>query len=250
MKMIIESEVTRAEALVERYMGLPPETIDLFSFNVDALRKAPADFGRAISALRQVARKSSPTQADAAYAVNVVDLIAELAQRPQLPAPIQKLWAVEEDIRTAGGLWTLKHLVTIALAFAGVLVGSTKAMTLGYEMFAYAALALIVASGTLHLTHSKNAATKVPVYTIGALIAFGMLNTLFAPNVGFLVLLVCAIAFMAGSFLSLFDSKNGRAGAELYAEEYQQVEELRAEEFNYYKVTAGNDMSEPIDRLS
>ena len=117
-------------------------------------------------------------------------------------------------------------------------------------MFAYVALALIVASGTLHLTHSKNAATKVPVYTIGGLIAFCMLNTLFAPNVGFLVLLVCAIAFMAGSFLSLFDSKNGRAGAELYAEEYQQVEELRAEEFNYYKVTAGNDMSEPIDRLS
>ena len=45
MKMIIESEVKRAEALVERYMGLPPETIDRFSFNVDALRKAPADFG-------------------------------------------------------------------------------------------------------------------------------------------------------------------------------------------------------------
>ena len=70
MKMIIESEVKRAEALVERYMGLPPETIDLFSFNVDSLRKAPADFGRAISALRQVAGIRSPSQADAAYAVN------------------------------------------------------------------------------------------------------------------------------------------------------------------------------------
>lgn len=88
--------------------------------------KAPADFGRAISALRQVADISSPSQADAAYAVNVVDLIAELAQRPQLPAPIQKLWAVEKGIRTAGGLWTLKHLVTIALAFAGVLVVALK----------------------------------------------------------------------------------------------------------------------------
>ncbi len=250
MKLIIESEVKRAEALVERYMGLPPETIDLYSFNVDALRKAPADFGRAISALRQVAGKSRPSQADAAYAVNVVDLIAELAQRPQLPAPIQKLWAVEEGIRTAGGLWTLKHLVTIALAFAGVLVGNTKAMTLGYEMFAYVALALIVASGALHLTHSSNASMKVPVYTIGALVAFCVLNTLFAPNIGFLVLLVCAFAFMAGSFLSLFDSKNGRTDAELYPEEYQPVEGLRAEEFNYYKVTTGNDMSEPIDRLS
>ena len=160
MKMIIESEVKRAEALVERYMGLPPATIDLFSFNVDALRKAPADFGRAITALRHVAGKKNPSQADAAYAVNVVDLIAELAQRPQLPAPIQKLWAVEEGIRTAGGLWTLKHLVRIALAFAGVLVGSTKTLTLGYEMFAYLALAVIVASGALHLTHSKNAAQR------------------------------------------------------------------------------------------
>jgi hypothetical protein len=36
----------------------------------------------------------------------------------------------------------------------------------------------------------------------------------------------------------------------LYPEEYQPVEGLRAEEFNYYKVTTGNDMSEPIDRLS
>ncbi len=250
MKMIIESEVKRAEALVERYLGLPPETIDLFSFNADALRKAPADFGRAITALRQVAGKNSPSQADAAYAVNIVDLIAELAQRPQLPAPIEKLWAVEEGIRNAGGLWTLKHLATIALAFAGVLVGSTKAMTLGYEMFAYVALALIVASGTLHLTHSKNAGTKVPVYTIGALVAFCVLNTLFAPNIGFLVLLACAVAFMVGSFLSLFDGKNGSTGAEVYPEDYQPVEALRAEEFNYYKVTTGNDMSEPIDRLS
>ncbi|MBV7547569.1 hypothetical protein KW849_14850 [Pseudomonas sp. PDM26] len=250
MKMIIESEVKRAEALVERYMGLPPETIDLFSFNADALRKAPADFGRAITALRHVAGKNNPSQADAAYAVNVVDLIAELAQRPQLPAPIQKLWAVEEGIRNAGGLWTLKHLVTIALAFAGVLVGSTKTLTLGYEMFAYLALASIVASGALHLTHSKNAGTKVPVYTIGALVAFCVLNTLFAPNIGFLVLLVCAFGFMVGSFLSLFDGKNGNNDAELYSEEYHPVEALRTEEFNYYKVTTGNDMSEPIDRLS
>lgn len=250
MKMIIESEVKRAEALVERYMGLPPESIDLFSFNADALRKAPADFGRAITALRQIAGKSNPSQADAAYAVNVVDLIAELAQRPQLPAPIQKLWAMEEGIRNAGGIWTLKHLVTIALAFAGVLVGSTKTLTLGYEMFAYLALAVIVASGALHLTHSNNAGTKVPVYTIGALVAFCVLNTLFAPNIGFLGLLVCAIGFMVGSLFSLFNGKNSRNGAELYPEEYHPAEGLRTEEFNYYKVTTGNDMSEPIDRLS
>jgi hypothetical protein len=248
MKMIIESEVKRAEALVERYMGLPPETIDLFSFNADALRKAPADFGRAITALRQVAGKNNPSQADAAYAVNVVDLIAELAQRPQLPAPIQKLWAVEEGIRKAGGLWTLKHLVTIALAFGGVLVGSTKTLNLGYEMFAYLALAVIVASGALHLTHSTNAGTKVPAYTIGALVAFCVLNTLFAPNIGFLVLLVCAIGFMAGSFLSLFnDGNNGSTDAGL--PEAFQPNETRPEEFNYFWVTANNDMSEPIDRL-
>ena len=40
MKMLIESEVKRAEALVERYMGLPPDSIDLFSFN--ALWRSPA----------------------------------------------------------------------------------------------------------------------------------------------------------------------------------------------------------------
>jgi len=77
-----------------------------------------------------------------------------------------------------------------------------------------------------------------------------MLNTLFAPNIGFLVLLVCAIGFMVGSFLSLFDGKNGSTGAELYPEDYQPAEAFRTEEFNYFKVTTGNDMSEPIDRLS
>lgn len=73
MKMHIESEVKRAEALVERYMGLLPDSIDLFNFNADALRKAPADFGRAIAALRRLAGKSNPSQVDAAYAVNVVE---------------------------------------------------------------------------------------------------------------------------------------------------------------------------------
>jgi hypothetical protein len=250
MKMLIESEVKRAEALVERYMGLPPDSIDLFSFNADALRKAPADFGRAISALRQVAGKANPSKADATHAENLVELIAELAQGPKLPTPIQKLWEVEESIRNAGGLWTLKHLVTIALAFACVLVGSTKTLTLGYEMFAYVALALIVASGALHLTHSKNAGTKVPVYTIGGLVAFCVFNTLFAPNIGFLVLLVCAIGFMAGSFLSLFaDGKSSSSGAEFDPEAYQPVVGLRTDEPNPYWVTAGNDMSEPIDNL-
>ncbi|TCV51378.1 hypothetical protein [Pseudomonas sp. 460] len=250
MKMLIESEVKRAEALVERYMGLPPDSIDLFSFNADALRKAPAGLGRAIRALRQVAGKPNPSKADVANAEKLVELIAELAQGPKLPTPIQKLWAVEEGIRNAGGLWTLKHLVTIALAFAGVLVGSTKTLTLGYEMFAYVALALIVASGALHLTHSKNAGTKVPVYTIGGLVAFCVFNTLFAPNIGFLVLLVCAIGFMAGSFLSLFtDGKSSSSGAEFDTEAYQPVEGLRTEEPNPYWVTAGNDMSEPIDNL-
>lgn len=250
LKMIIDSEVKRAEGLVERYLGLPPESIDLFSFNVDALRKPPADFVRAITAVRQTAVKNNPSQADAAFIVSMVDLIAEMSQRPQLPAPIQKLWAVEEGIRRAGGLWTLKHLLTIALAFAGVLVGGTKSLTLGYELFAYFALALIVGSGALHLTHSKHAATKVPLYTIGGLLAFCLLNTLFAPNIGFMVLLVCAIGFMVGSFLSLFGGKSHSGAAELTVEEYQPVEAFRVEEFNYYKVTEGNDMSEPIDRLS
>lgn len=249
MKMIIKSEVKRAETLVERYMGLQPETIDLHTFNADALRKAPADFCRAIDALRQIAGKSNPSQADATYAVNVVDLIAEMAQRPKLPAPIPKLWAVEEGIRNAGGLWTLKHLVTFALAFAGVLVGGTKTLSLGYELFAYIALALIVASGALHLTHSKNAGTKVPVYTIGGLVAFCVLNTLYASNIGFLLLLACAIGFMVGSFLSLFEGKNGSTAGE-YPEDYQPGEALRKEEYNPFKVTIGNDMSEPIDRLS
>lgn len=123
-------------------------------------------------------------------------------------------------------------------------------MSFGYEIFAYIALALIVASGALHLTHSKNAGTKVPVYTIGGLIAFCVLNALFAPSVGFLVLLVCAIAFMAGSFLGMFtDGKSSSTGAEFYPEAYQPVEALRTEEPNPYWVTVGNDMSEPIDNL-
>ncbi|MBU0521647.1 MULTISPECIES: hypothetical protein [Pseudomonas] len=251
MKMIIESEVKRAEVLVEHYMGLPPETIDLFSFNADALRRAPADFGRAITALRQIAVKNNPSQADVAYAVSAVDLIAELAQGQKLPAPIQKLWTVEEGIRNAGGLWTLKHLVTIVLAFAGVLVGSTKTLTFGYEMFAYIALALIIASGALHLTHSKNAEMKVPAFTLGGLGVFCVLNTAYAPSIGFLALLVCAIAFMAGSFLSqLAGTKSSTTGAELYPEDYEPAEALRPEEYNPFKVTIGNDMSEPIDRLS
>lgn len=59
MKMIIKSEVKRAEALIENYMGLPPETIDLYSFNVDALRKVPAIFVRAISVLADCGRSST-----------------------------------------------------------------------------------------------------------------------------------------------------------------------------------------------
>jgi hypothetical protein len=251
MKMVIESEVKRAVALIERYMGLPPESIDLHNFNADALRKAPADLRRAISVLRQVAAKSSPSRADEAYAMHAVDLIAALTQRPQLPAPILKLWEVEESIRNADGLWTLKHLVTIALAFAGVLVGSTKNLSLGYEMFAYVALALIVGSGALHLTHSKTAEMKVPVYTLGGLAVFCVLNTVYAPSIGFLVLLVCAIGFMAGSFISLLaDGKSSASDSAFHPEAYEPSEALRTEEYNIYKVTVGNDMSEPIDRLS
>ncbi|AVX93275.1 hypothetical protein [Pseudomonas psychrophila] len=251
MKMIIEAEVKRAEALIERYMGLPPESIDLYNFNADALRKAPVDLGRAISALRQVAAKNSPSQSDEAYAVNAVDLIAALTRGPQLPAPILKLWEVEESIRNAGGLWTLKHLVTIALGFAGVLVGSTNSLSLGYEMFAYVALALIVGSGALHLTHSKNAEMEVPVYTFGGLAVFCVLNAVYAPSIGFLVLLVCAIAFMVGSFISLLaDGKSSATGSEFHPEAYEPSDVLRTEEYNLYKVTVGNDMSEPIDRLS
>jgi hypothetical protein len=250
MKMIIQSEVKRAEALVERYMGLPPETVDLYSFNANALRNAPADFGKAIDALRRVAGKQNPSQRDAAYAVNVVDLIAQLAQRPKMSAPIQKMWEMEEGIRDAGGAWTLKHLVTVVLATGGVLIGTTKALPLGYELFAYFALVVVIASGALHLTHSNNAATKVPVYTVGALVGFCLLNEVYAPSIGFLALLVCSIVFMAGSFLSLLTGTNkGGTSGNSYLDDYEAVP-METEEYNLYKVTAGNDMTPPIDNLS
>lgn len=249
MKMIIQSEVRRAEALVEGYMGLPSGTIDLDTFNPDAMRNAPVDFGRAINALKRVSGVQNPTQEHAAYAVNVVDLIAVLAQRPKLPAPLQKMWEMEEWIRDAGAAWTFKHLVTVVLAFAGVLIGTTKTLTLGWELFAYFALMVVVGSGALHLTHSKNASVRVPVYTLGSLSIFCLLNTVYGPAIGFLVLLVCAIGFVAGSALSLLGGDNNRTVGNSTLQDDFEISPMETEEYNLYKVTVGNDITQTIKNL-
>jgi len=248
MKIIIQAEVKRAEALVEGYMGLPPETITLDSFNTDALRNAPDDLAKAIKALNRVARAQNPTQEHAAYAVNVVDLIAEMAQRPKLPAPIQKMWEIEEGIRDAGAAWTFKHLVTVSLAFAGVLVGTSKTLPLGWELFAYFALVVVVASGALHLTHGKNAGTRVPIYTVGGLSMFCVLNTVYGPAIGFLVLFVGATIFMAGSALSLLGG-NDRAVRNNALQDDFEVMPMETEDYNLYKVTVGNDITQTIKNL-
>lgn len=40
MKAIIAAETKRAESLIEGFMGLPPETVDLATFNAAVLKQA------------------------------------------------------------------------------------------------------------------------------------------------------------------------------------------------------------------
>ncbi|RJX72665.1 hypothetical protein [Pseudomonas sp. LS-2] len=242
MKSVIAAEAKRAESLIEGYLSLPPDSIDLELFNPSVLNRAPKEFAQAVAAIQAVAAKSRPSQADAAYAVNVVDLMAEYAQRPRLSPATQKLWAAEQAIRESGVGLTLRHLVAIVLAIGGIVVGGSAEMSIGAQAYAYAALAFLVVSGALSLSHSRNAEINVPFFSLSALIGFCVITEKTGANVAFLALLATAVFFMVGTMLS-FNRTSGK-GPETYEPQLPPLAE-----YNPYVITEGNDMSEPLKNL-
>lgn len=242
MKAIIAAETKRAESLIEGFMGLPPETVDLATFNAAVLKQAPKEFVKAVEAIQRISEKAAPSQNDAAFAVNVVDLMAEYAQRPKMSPAIEPLWKAEHLVRESGLGWTLRHLLAVALSFGGLIAGASQDMSMNAQAYAYLALIFAVGSGALHLTHGRDPEVKVPLFVVGSLIGFCLLTAKFSAAVGFLALLAVSVIFMLSSLIGLMSGATNKSS--IYEPQMpQQVE------YNHYVITEGNEMSEPMRQL-
>ena len=83
MHPIIAGEVRRAEALLEGYLGLPPDSIDLASINLTRFKGVSLELTRTVSSIQDLISADSFKQRQTACVVNLVDKLAVDVQQPR-----------------------------------------------------------------------------------------------------------------------------------------------------------------------
>ena len=197
LKLIVEKEALRAEALLAGYFGLSAGSIDLADFEVDYMKRASPELKRCVRLIQDLA-VSEVSKTVAHNLVEAVDSLALLVRAPQMARLIQILWDLEEGIRHTP-LNVVRHILAVAGALALGVWGTIEkgwAVDLGLGVGAL----LLMLSFACSLSHVRDPGHGV---VMGLLAACGIgAVVLFAKGVliAFLVFAVAAAGFFLRDF--------------------------------------------------
>ncbi|HGN1515283.1 MULTISPECIES: hypothetical protein [Pseudomonas] len=197
LKLIVEKEALRAEALLADYLGLSAGSIDLADFEVDYMKRATPELKRCVRLIQDLA-VSEVSKTVAHNLGEAVDTLAMLVRAPQMARPIRILWDLEEGIRRTP-VNVVRHLMAVAGAVALGVWGTVEkggAVDLGLGVGAL----LLMLSFACSLSHVRDPGHGVVIglfatCTIGAVVLFakGVL-------IAFLVFAVAAAGFFLRDF--------------------------------------------------
>lgn len=120
MHPIIAGEMRKAEALLEKYLDLPPSTIDLAVFDIGRFKNIPASLKRTTRRLQIVSKVRSPSQEEFAFVINAVDFIEQEVSRPRQNLVRRILFKCEKKLSALPVLALARHGAVTLGSFYGV----------------------------------------------------------------------------------------------------------------------------------
>lgn len=120
MHPIIAGEVRRAEALLEGYLGLPPDSIDVASINLGRFKGVSLELTRTVSSIQDLIAANSFNQRNTACFVNLVDKLAVEVQQPRGSRFSQAFYAINRNLNKTKLSFFLQIILPVLASGAGI----------------------------------------------------------------------------------------------------------------------------------
>ena len=120
MHPIITGEVRRAEALLEGYLGLPPDSIDLASINLTRFKGVSSELTRTVSSIQDLIAANSFNQRNTTGFVNLVDKLAVDVQQPRGSRFSHTFYAINRNLNKTRLSFFLQIILPVLASGAGI----------------------------------------------------------------------------------------------------------------------------------
>lgn len=207
MHPIIAGEIRKIEALLEGYLGLPPDTINLNTFQIDRFGSVAPSIRRTVERVVFVASLPNASQADIAFAVNASDFIEQEVRKPRVPEIIRPLYALESEINKRPAANLCRHLALIGLSFYGIAYCNADTLEGSQIAYFYATSALIIASLATHVTYRFISMAMLLIIPASVIVGVEILLAFQPPAAAFMVYFALSLVLLV-SQLQLQGSSN------------------------------------------
>jgi len=207
MHPIIAGEIRKIEALLEGYLGLPPDTINLNTFQIDRFKSVAPSIRRTVERVVFVASLPNTSQADIAFAVNASDFIEQEVGKPRVPKIIRPLYALETEINERPAVNLCRHLASIGLSFYSIAYCNSDTLEGSQIAYFYAVTALVIASLATHLTYRLRSTAMLLSIIASTIIGVEILLAFQPPAATFMLYFVLSLILL-GSQLQLQGSSS------------------------------------------
>ncbi|WP_158895555.1 MULTISPECIES: hypothetical protein [unclassified Pseudomonas] len=120
MHPIIAGEVRKAEALLEGYLGLPPDSIDLASINLTRFKGVSSELTWTVSSIQDLIAANSFNQRNTARFVNLVDKLAVDVQQPRGSRFSHVFYAINRNLNKTKPSFFLQIILPVLASGAGI----------------------------------------------------------------------------------------------------------------------------------
>lgn len=234
MHPIIAGEVRRAEALLEGYLGLPPDSIDLASINLTRFKGVSLELTKTVSSIQNLISADSFNQRQTACVVNLVDKLAVDVQQPRGSRFSHVFYGINRNLNKSKLSFFLQIILPVLVSGTGIVYLHDDRTEIA-DLVSCAAVAIISAIliGAWVAGRSKNSTALIAflIFTIvGAATAIIIGKTAQYSGLQFLLSI---IPLAHSIFRSSSDSAPKQA---LHASDEDDLEYLKDAAYNPYRM--------------
>lgn len=196
MHYIVAGEKRRAEALLEKYLGLPPSTLDLTVLNLRRFKNVAPAVQRTVIRLQSLMNESLLSQEEIAFIINAVDFLAQEASRPRQNSLRRFLTAVERKLRFSPAISLLRHCLALGSTLYGVAYCNGASLDAYQVAYYIAMVAYVIASSALLLNIKLRSGFQIMLLTATLTTACGIIPFVWEPAGAALILALVSFVML------------------------------------------------------
>ncbi|WP_273808253.1 MULTISPECIES: hypothetical protein [unclassified Pseudomonas] len=196
MHYIVAGEKRRAEALLEKYLGLPPSTLDLAVLNLRRFKNVAPAVQRTVIRLQSLMNESSLSQEEIAFIINAVDFLEQEANRPRQNSLRRFLNAVERKLRFSPAISLLRHCLALGSTLYGVAYCNGANLDAYQVAYYIAMVAYVIVSSAMLLNIKLRSGFQITLITAILTIVCGTIPFVWEPAGAALILALVSFVML------------------------------------------------------